>query len=176
MWRLSSLLISPLRFSISSFRDLYDCSYTPLTPSGEFHISEFQISVRSVVDSFPSANHPKIGGTTVLKAETTMDFSLLFRTLAAWTLSCCDYAVNTVTFVTNWSWLTMSIKHWNCSTDLCFPQSTHTPCATGTTSFLKTQPYHQSDPQLHSVDLTNFSRMMIYQLSLQLLLYLLYHR
>ena len=79
-----------------------------LTPSSEGMVS----SIRNVY--FPSTNPPKMGGTSVLKDETKIDYSLVFITFSSWNLSLWDYLIGTVSPVMNCSYLKMYMNHWNC--------------------------------------------------------------
>ena len=102
MWRPKSIFMPSLRFSIWSCKDLDASDYTTLNPPRALHKLGVCIVVRGVVDSLPNPNPPKIGGTSVLNAKKTMYISFVFRTLAARTSSCCNYAVNTTPPVIKW--------------------------------------------------------------------------
>ena len=73
-WPLNYLLIPTYSFMRWPPNDFEAQGYTPLNPWRAFRNSGFLIAVKGVVYYSPSRNTPKIGGTSVLKSETKIDY------------------------------------------------------------------------------------------------------
>ena len=93
--------------------------YTHLTTSFALRNSGVLIAVGGVVDSFTWLNNPRVGGRYILKEETTMDFYLVFLTLAAFIQSRWDSLGQTISPATNFKYATISINNWNWPFGMC---------------------------------------------------------